>query len=205
LGSAGIVAVGQEQHERGIAFFEEAADLYLEVGERWGAAAMLNYLAGAWLNRGDRARAKRLAERGLALSREVGDRQGISHALYILAMVAQAEHNHKQARGLFEEGLKLSAEVGNETNVADYLAGLAALAASEGKVMRGARLWGAAEALFETIEVAASPYAPERSHYQGQISAARTQLSEEAFEVAWAEGKTMPPERAVEYALATEE
>jgi predicted ATPase len=205
LGSAGIVAIGQKQHERGIAFFEEAADLHLEVGERWGAAAMLNYLAGAWLNQGDRARAKRLAERGLSLSWEVGNRQGISHALYILAMVAQAERNHEQARGLFEEGLKLSAEVGNDTNVGPYLEGLAALAASEGKVVRAARLWGAAEALFETIEVAASPYAPDRSRYQGQVGAARTQLSEEAFEAAWAEGKSMPPERAVEYALATEE
>ena len=151
------------------------------------------------------ARAKRLAERGLSLSREVGDRQGISHALYILAMMAQAERDHEQARGLFEEGLKLSAEVGNETNVAHYLEGLAALAASEGKVVRAARLWGAAEALFETIEVAASPYAPDRSHYQSQIGAVRTQLGEEAFEAAWAEGKTMSPEWAVEYALATEE
>jgi hypothetical protein len=71
--------------------------------------------------------------------------------------------------------------------------------------VRAARLWGAAEALFETIEVAASPYAPDCSRYQGQVGAARTQLSEEAFEAAWAEGKSMPPERAVEYALATEE
>ena len=47
LGNAGIVAVGQKQHERGITLLEEAVDLYLGIGERWGAAAMLNYMAGA--------------------------------------------------------------------------------------------------------------------------------------------------------------
>ncbi|MDX6379612.1 MAG: hypothetical protein QOI57_636, partial [Rubrobacteraceae bacterium] len=205
LGSAGLVAVDQKQYERGIILLEEAVDLFLEVGERWGAAAMLNYLAAAWLSQGDHARAKQLVERGLALSREIGDGQGISDALYILAMVAQAECNHEQARGLFVEGLKFSVEVGEETKVAYFLEGLAALAASEGKVVHAARLWGAAEALFETIEPATYPYIPDRSLYQNQVDAASAQLGGEAFETAWAEGKAMPTEWAVEYALATEE
>jgi hypothetical protein len=40
---------------------------------------------------------------------------------------------------------------------------LAAVAASEGGVVRTVRLWGAAEALLEKIEVAAYIYAPDRS------------------------------------------
>jgi non-specific serine/threonine protein kinase len=116
-------------------------------------------------------------------------------------MVAQAERHHERARGLLQEGVALAAEAGNETNVAYFMEGLAAVAASEGRLARAARLWGAAEALLEKIEVAAYIYAPDRSIYQGQVSAARTQLDEAAWQAAWAEGRAMVPERAIEYAL----
>jgi DNA-binding NarL/FixJ family response regulator len=68
--------------------------------------------------------------------------------------------------------------------------------------VRAARLWGAAEALLEKIEAAAYIYAPDRSVYQDQVSAARAQLDEEAWEAAWGEGRAMPLERAIEYALS---
>jgi hypothetical protein len=120
-------------------------------------------------------------------------------------MIAQAEGDHEQARELFAEGLKLAAEVGDETNVAYYLEGLASLATSEGKVVPAARLWGAAEALFERIEAATYLYVPDRSLYHEQVDAARTQLGKEAFEAAWAAGRNMSLGQAVEYALAAEE
>lgn len=71
--------------------------------------------------------------------------------------------------------------------------------------MRAARLWGAAEALREVIEVTAYIYAPDRSLYQSQVTAARAQLDDEAaWEAAWAEGRAMTPEEAIEYALSEE-
>ncbi len=154
-----------------------------------------------WRNRGDHARAKRLAEQALALSREVGDGHGISIALYVLAELAHALSDHGRARELFGERLKLSAGVGEESNVAYCLQGMAAVAAAEGEVARAARLWGAAEALLEKIEVGAYVYAPDRSLYQSQVAAARSQLDEAAFEAAWSEGRSMTPEQAVAYAL----
>jgi hypothetical protein len=120
-------------------------------------------------------------------------------------MVAQAEHDHERAKGLYGEGLVFATEAGNETNVAYCLEGLAALAASEGSLARGARLWGAAEALREKIEVTAYIYAPDRSVHQGQVSAARARLDEAAWQAAWAEGRAMSPEQATGYALSKEE
>jgi DNA-binding NarL/FixJ family response regulator len=204
LSNAAFAATGQRQHERAVTLIEEAVDLFLEEGEKWGAAIELGFLAVAWRNRGDHGRAKRLAERGLALSREVGERQAISTALYTLATLAQAERNHGRARDLFEEGLTISAELGNETDVAHYLEGLAAVAASEGTIVRAARLWGAEEALLEKIEVGVHTYVPDRSLHQSQITAAQARLGEGAFAAAWAEGRTMSPERAIEYALEQE-
>jgi hypothetical protein len=59
LGTAGLVALGQKRYERGLALMEECVDLYLEVGEKWGAAAMLGFSAtvplaqGNWPARGN--------------------------------------------------------------------------------------------------------------------------------------------------------
>jgi predicted ATPase/DNA-binding SARP family transcriptional activator/DNA-binding CsgD family transcriptional regulator len=204
LSGAGLVAVGQGQHERGVALFQEAVDLFLEIGERWGASVTLSFSAVGWFGRGDPIRAKRLVERGLDLAREVGSAEAICVACHAGAMAAQAEGDHERARVLLQEGVVLAAEAGNETNVAYCLEGLAAAAALEDRVERAAGLWGSAEALLEKIEVAAYIYAPDRSVYQDQVSAARARLDEAAWQAAWAEGRAVTPERAIEYALSKE-
>jgi non-specific serine/threonine protein kinase len=201
LANAGFVASGQGQHQRAATVMGEAVDLFLEAGEKWGAAIELGFLAVAWRDQGDHERAKPLAERGLALSREVGERQTITAALYTLATLAQAERDHERARDLYEEGLELSAELGNEADTAHCLDGLASIAGAEDTVVRAARLWGAEEALLEKIEASVYIYVPDRSLHQSRVAAARARLGEEAFAAAWAEGRAMTPEQAIEYAL----
>jgi non-specific serine/threonine protein kinase len=205
LAGAGLVAVGQGRHERGVALFHEAVDLFLEIGERWGASVTFSFLAVGWFARGDTIRAKRLAEQGLELAREVGSPEAICVACHAGTMVARAEGDNERAKGLLQEGLVFAAEAGNETNVAYCLEGLAAATASEGRLACAAGLWGAAEMLLEKVEVAAYIYAPDRSIYQGQVRAARARLDEAAWEAAWAEGRGMSPEQAIEYALSEEE
>jgi predicted ATPase/DNA-binding CsgD family transcriptional regulator len=199
LGSAAVSAITQEQYGRGIDYSEEAADLFLEVGDKWGAAPMLGCSAVGWLNRGHHGRAKSLAEQGLRLCRETGDKHGTSIALCTLAGVAQAERNYERARALFEEGLAVSVKLGNEADVVHCLEGLASVAAAEGSTVRGARLWGAAEALLEKIE-AVYTFVPDRALYRRQV-AARSLIDEAAWETAWGEGRTMATEQAIEYAL----
>jgi non-specific serine/threonine protein kinase len=202
LSNAGFAASGQGHHQRAITLNEESVHLFLEVGEKWGAAIQLCFLAVAWRDRGgDHGRARRLAERGLALSREVGERQSISAALYILATLAQAEGDHERARNLLEEGLIVSAELGNEADVAHCLEGLGSIAGAEGRIARAARLWGAEEALLEKIEAAVYTYVPDRSHHRSRVAAAQARLGEEAWDAAWAEGRAMSLEQAIEYAL----
>jgi predicted ATPase/DNA-binding CsgD family transcriptional regulator len=201
LSNAGFAASGQGHRQRAITLNEESVHLFLEVGEKWGAAIQFCFLAVAWRDQGDHGRARRLAERGLALSREVGERQTLCAALYTLATLAQAERDHERARDLFEEGLTVSAELGNEADVAHCLEGLASIAGVEGSIERAARLWGAEEVLLEKIEAAVYTYVPDRSLHRSQVAAARSRLDEETFEAAWAEGRAMSLEEAIEYAL----
>jgi predicted ATPase/DNA-binding SARP family transcriptional activator/DNA-binding NarL/FixJ family response regulator len=205
LATIGLVAVGQGHLERGSALIQEAANLFLELGEEHFAAVTLSFSAVGWFGWGDHERAKRLAEQGLRLARKIGDAQATSIACCAGATVAQAEPDQERATGLLREGLERAAEAGNETNVAYCLQGLAAAAASEDEVVHAARLWGAAEALLEKIEVAAYIYAPDRSVYEARVSAARAQMDEAAWQAAWDEGRAMTPERAIAYALLEEE
>jgi DNA-binding NarL/FixJ family response regulator len=82
---------------------------------------------------------------------------------------------------------------------------LASVAAWRGQPARAARLWGASEALREASgSVADSPFARFRYDHEGLLAAARATLGEPAFEEAWAEGRAMAPEQAVDYALSEE-
>lgn len=101
--------------------------------------------------------------------------------------------------------MTLSADVEDHSSLAYYLQGLAVVAASEDRSARAARLWGAAEAILETTEIIAYAHAPERSHYQRQVAAARERLDEAPWKAAWAEGRAMTPQQAVAYALKEDE
>jgi DNA-binding NarL/FixJ family response regulator len=76
------------------------------------------------------------------------------------------------------------------------------LAGARAQGARAARLWGAAEALRETIS---DPLAPaDRPEYERSMAAARAGLGEASWEASFAEGKSMLLEEAVEYALSGE-
>ena len=75
------------------------------------------------------------------------------------------------------------------------LEGLAGAVATQGELVWAARLWGAADSLRQAIGAPLSPV--ERARYEQEVTAARTQLEEEAFKAAWAEGRNMTPEQAL--------
>ena len=97
--------------------------------------------------------------------------------------------------------MTLSAEVEDASSIAYYLEGLAAIAASEDRLARAARLWGAAEALLQTTEVVAYAHAQDRYSHESQVAAARIRLDQKTWAQAWAEGRAMMTEEAVAYSL----
>ncbi|CAA9389496.1 MAG: hypothetical protein AVDCRST_MAG03-495 [uncultured Rubrobacteraceae bacterium] len=201
LGTAGLIALGQGRPNEGLSMMEESGVRRLEMGDKWPAAAMFGFSATVALGMGDRDRARRLAERSLSLGREIGAREAVSVALPTLATIARADGDYELATELFGEGLLFSAEVGDGTNVSYYMEGLATLAAAEGRPERAVRLWAAAEAILDKIEVIAYPHATDRSFNDRQLAAARASLDERTWEQAWAEGRSMTMEEAVAYAL----
>ena len=102
------------------------------------------------LSQGDASTARLLLEESLALYRDLGDRQRMAQVLVGLAKVEAYQGDLATARILYEESLSL-ARVGYKLDLASGLEGLANVVAAQGKFTWAARLWGAAEALRDTM------------------------------------------------------
>jgi DNA-binding CsgD family transcriptional regulator len=131
------------------------------------------------------------------LFKEMKQQHGTSLSLYALAQVAAAQGDHAGSQALYEQGVVVVRKSGDKWTITSGLEGLAAAVAAQGNHVWAAHLWGAAEALREAIGTPLPPV--ECVPYDRAITAARTQLGEQAFAAAWVEGRTL----SLEQALAT--
>jgi DNA-binding NarL/FixJ family response regulator len=99
--------------------------------------------------------------------------------------------------------LGVAVELGDKADVAYCLEGLASMIAEREEPAHAARLFGASEALLEAIGAPLHVQAQDRALYERTVESLRCRLGEEAFGVAWAEGRAMTLEQVVEYALGT--
>ncbi len=90
-------------------------------------------------------------------------------------------------------------KAGQRGAVAHQLECFAFIAEAQEQLSRAARLLGAAEALRENTRLPMTLY--ERPEYEQHLTAVREQMGEAAFAAAWAEGRTLTMEQAMEYAL----
>jgi hypothetical protein len=124
-------------------------------------------------------------------------------------MVALDQGDEVQAGAHLAESLTLQRELGDRWQTALALELCAGVTAAQGRRagdaqpggLRTARLFGAAEALRETLGAPILPHNQE--YYQRRVAAARAQLAEAIFAAAWAEEHAMSLDQAIAYALNT--
>ena len=129
--------------------------------------------------------------------------------LNVAGNIAQYQGDYAAARSLYLESLAIMRDLGDKYGIAACLAGLGGVAAGteqaeaetqgQAQAERGVRLLGAAEALLEAVSAVLD--AEDRIPYEQGVASARAQLSEGEFAKAWAAGRAMSMEQAVEYAL----
>jgi hypothetical protein len=134
--------------------------------------------------------------------RKMGNQPRVIGMQSELAHIARREGNFPEASRLYRETLTALQEFGHRGGVARNLECLAFMASAQHLPLRAARLMGAAEALRELSRVALMP--EEVPETEQEVSAMRTQLAGPEFDAAWAEGRAMSMEQAIEYALADE-
>jgi ATP/maltotriose-dependent transcriptional regulator MalT len=156
-------------------------------------------LAQAATLQGDTARAMTLLDEGLALARALSDSQRIAMLLMTLAFCRLQEDALAEAEAAAREALARFAALGERWLMLYPFLGLAAVATGKRRAQHAARLLGQAEALSERLTMPVMPAL--RPWQQTVVAAAQAQLREDLFHQAWAEGRAMPLEEAVAYAL----
>lgn len=201
LAYLGMTALRQGDAGRATALREEAERLRREPLNRRALAELLFFLAAAVLTGGDYERGVAFFEESRALFRELQDARGATRCATSLGLAAVNFDDYERAAVWLEESLRVLRELKDQPGIAFSLLGVAAVADSQGQSARAARLWGAAEALREAIGLSLGDYERSAYGYEERIGAARSRLDETTWEAAWAEGRTMIPEQAVNYAL----
>jgi hypothetical protein len=128
----------------------------------------------------------------------MGFRTGLATALLGWGQVVLQEGDAIQARGLFEESLAIVRELKIVEDQVYCLAGLAGVAGVAGQDERAARLFGATEAAAERLNLKMDDLY--HKAYDPIIAAVRGRLGETDFNAAWAEGRGMTLEQALECA-----
>jgi DNA-binding CsgD family transcriptional regulator/tetratricopeptide (TPR) repeat protein len=149
---------------------------------------------------GDYERGAALIEEAVTLYREHGYKGGLEYAVDNLGWAALLQGDHERARSYYRESLMLCKELGNKIVASESLEGLACISVAEAATQRATKLFGAAEALREAVD--SQHMAEEEELREPYVAAARSRLDETAWEAAWAEGRAMSLEQAIEYAIS---
>lgn len=196
----GLAVLGQGEPVRARSLAQESVEIFRKGEDEFGLAQSLSTLGLVIMAQGeDYALASSLQEESVAISRKTGDYWVLSLALRNLGFAAFRQGDYDRAVALFKESLAVLRQLGEKFFTTRSLEYLAAVLAMSGDHGRAARLFGAGEALREEIGAAVLPFY--QVDYDHGVAVAQAQLGEEAFAAAWAQGRAMTPEQAIEYAL----
>jgi predicted ATPase/DNA-binding XRE family transcriptional regulator/Tfp pilus assembly protein PilF len=200
LDNLGHGAMVQGDNTSARSFLCESLALERELGDRYSMAYTLVDLAGIAIEEQDYKDADQLLEESLVIMREIADDGGVGRCLAQFANLARARCNYQKAGELYKEGLVLSRKVGDRAGGMDALRQQAELYMCLGQVVKAVRLWSVTETLGQAVGAPIRP--SDRPHYEQAMAQARAQLREAAFEQAWAGGKAMNFEQAVDFVLS---
>jgi predicted ATPase/DNA-binding CsgD family transcriptional regulator len=180
---------------------EESVKLFREGDDRFGLGITLSRLGITALAQGDHEAARGALEEGVEICRSIEDDWALALALRNLGIGALREGEHEEAVARLAESLGVLQETGNPLYMQN-LELLAAAVSMRGDHRRAALLFGAAEALRETVGAFVLPLY--HAEYDRGVAAARASLDEATLNAAWSEGRSMTPDEAIEHALQTE-
>ncbi|HJT58245.1 MAG TPA: adenylate/guanylate cyclase domain-containing protein [Ktedonobacteraceae bacterium] len=174
---------------------EQSLSLLQEIDNPWERAYPLVLLGQITLWQTDQVRAQTLFEEGRSSFKEVGDHAGMAEALIGLASVDAVHGDFVAARDLYQECFPILQRIQVQELIPACLEGLATVAVEQGELAWAAHLWGAAEALRESLGTPIP--AVYQLDYEQAVTKARAQAGNEAFARTWAEGRGMTPEQAM--------
>jgi predicted ATPase/DNA-binding CsgD family transcriptional regulator/Tfp pilus assembly protein PilF len=201
LGSLGWVFMQAGDYSAAQFSYEESIRLLRELGDKWQVGQALGNIGMVLYEKGEYLAAAGYLEQALEIMREFGDSRNSADAMQDLGRVVLAQGNYPRAQLMYEQSLTISRGLGNKRGIMMVLEAFASLAVARGRFESAVRLFGAIEALLAETGGELEPHY--RADFDRNLAAARAQLDEAAFQRAWAAGRAMSMDQAIEYALAT--
>lgn len=140
-------------------------------------------------------------QEALSLQRHDRNLLGAGLTLTNLGLLSARLGQVEASRGWLVEGLRLGNDLGFQLIIEYCLIGLGKLAADTCRLVRAARLWGAADAMTQVFGAHLTRAGRAVLDFEAQLVAARNRLDPYAWAAAWTEGRQMGTEAAVAYAL----
>lgn len=202
LNHLGMMAQEEGDYTTARACYEQALALSRAIGNRTGEAFNLNNLGLLAKELGDYETAHNCLDQALTINREMGNRAGEAHNLSALGRIAASQAEMERARFLQVKSLRIRQQLGSVPQIAESLEAFATLATLQGQATTAVLLFGAAEALRESIGT--SLLSNERGEYENHMAILRSALAPSVFAETWAIGRATTLKQVVNYALNEE-
>lgn len=199
LNSLGVVQRQRGDLDRARSLFEESLAIRREIGDPIMIDIALGNLALLAWSQGDLDLAETLLEETRAFAEQHGDDWSIAILTAHLGRIAWDRGQYARALELFSESLAMARRVGDQGMIAEGLEGVAGTVGMLGNPAGVARLWGAAEALREALDLPIP--APERGFNDRMVASVAEHLDAGTFAAAWADGRGWSVEDAIQSAL----
>jgi non-specific serine/threonine protein kinase len=199
LCSMGVIHTAKGDSVEATHCLEKAGLLYQKLGDKDGLATVVGNLAIVLLYQGKIKDAIELLEGHLNLLDDLDDFSTSAWYQFFLGGCKVLQGELEPATVLLSNGLRLFRQINNVYFIGYCLIPFAGAANGYNNPMRASRLFGAREVIHESIGAKLDP-GLQRINIS-LIAQARAMLDESAFATAWAEGRAMTIEQAIEYAL----
>jgi predicted ATPase/transcriptional regulator with XRE-family HTH domain len=197
----GMVAISHEDAREAVTLLAEALRIARELDNDWLLATSLLNLGLGHLSLGDTDPARLVIGEALAGYERIGDERFHARCLGYLGLASLLEDDPRRARALFVQSLSAFGELGEPGGTAEGLVGLAAVDAAAGQHARAAMLAGAGERLRDSY---AGRELPLEHRTNGRyLASAEVALGKEAWADAWASGRDLPLEEAIDLAVSS--
>jgi predicted ATPase/DNA-binding CsgD family transcriptional regulator len=209
LHAIAAVALRFNDYETVFTATDESMTLLEKLGDRWLQADALHFSALGRYFQGDYEHAYTLGKRGMELARETGEPYLRVRTLYGGARFAQALQKSAEVAAIQEECIAIlweQKQADNGSTTALCLISLGGIAAVQKHYIWAARLWGAARALYDLVDVnpQQEPYEWLRMALVGYLNdgqladVVRVQLEPQNFLRVWNEGHIMQLEQLLQ-------
>jgi hypothetical protein len=181
-------------------YMERGTALLRQSGNQWGLTMALLGLGLTAKFLGDYGEARKQFTACLPMFREMGDKHRVNMCQSELAHLERYEGHYEKALSMYRQTILEWQRLGHRAAIAHQLECFAQIAKVQEQAERAARLYGAAQALRDKIEIQMT--AVEREEYDREVADLRANIDEKAFTLLWAEGRAMSMDQAIAYALA---